>query len=60
MANSTDPFIAYANALIHLGHDPNWLRHHESAMRERFARDPRPFPPPAPPRERPRDRYGEL
>lgn len=60
MANSTDPFIAYANALIRLGHDADWIRHNEAEMRRRFERDPTPFPPAPPPRRPAADRYEEL
>lgn len=55
-----DPFHGYAQALVSLGHDRYWIMHNEPALRERFARDPQPFPPPPPPIERPRERYDEL
>jgi len=60
MANSTDPFHAYAQGLIMLGHDRHWIRRNEPGLRARFAADPQPFPPVAPPEPRQRDRYEEL
>jgi len=59
MQSLTDPFHAYANALIQLGHDRHWIRRNEPAMRKRFAMDPTPFPP-LPEPVRVRDRYEEL
>ena len=60
MLNSADPFIAYANALIRLGHDRLWIMHNEPALRRRFEMDETPFPPTPAPETRQCDRYEEL
>lgn len=58
MTNSRD-FPAYLADLIRLGHGRDWVRRNEPALRERFARDQAPFPPPPEP-VRVRDRYEEI
>lgn len=60
MANLTDPFDAYAMALIQHGHGRDWVRRNEAGLRVRFAHDREPFPVPVVPEPARRGRYEEL